>query len=369
VSTRWDTRLARRGGAVELLRVPALAFDWIGRARGALYERGVLPTTRVDAPVVSVGNLTAGGTGKTPIVIWLARWFEQRGLRVGVLSRGYGADKLEQDVEQARREGRAGDEARLLARACPNALREQDPDRVRGARRLVERSADVIVLDDGFQHRRLARELDLVALDATRPWGLPWDEDRGDALCATLPRGLLREAPAALGRASAVILTRCDQCPEERLERLRVRVHELAPGVAQIETRHAPQWLSGAEGERFDLERIRDRDVDLVSAIGNPQAFERSAASVGARVREHRVFPDHHPWCAADLAGLGRDGVPVVTTAKDAVKLESLLPAVWVLEIELEILRGRPVLEAQLESLPRGRAARLRASLHEGLHG
>ena len=370
MSTRWDERLARRGGAVELLRVPACAFGLLGRARGALYDRGVLPSQRVDAPVVCVGNLTAGGTGKTPLVIWVVRRLERDGLRVGILSRGYGAEALEgEGAERARARGLAGDEARLFAAACPDAERVQDADRVRGARALVARGVDAIVLDDGFQHRRLARDLDLVAVDATRPWGLPWDEVRGDALRATLPRGLLREGPRALARASAIVLTRTDQVEPERLAALRAELEDFAPGVPLCTSHHAPVALATRDGGRFPLERVRGRDVDLASAIGNPAAFERTVRELGARVREHRIRPDHYVWRAEDLSGLGRDGVPVLTTTKDAVKLGELLPALLAVEVELSLSEGEPVLEALLESLPLARARRLRESLHEGLHG
>lgn len=366
---RFEDRLARSGGAIELLRGPALLFAAAARVRGAMYDRGILGAKRADVPIVCVGNLTTGGTGKTPLVCWLANWFDARGQRVGILSRGYGAKKLERDPDRAQAAGRAGDEARLYAQVVPFAECLQDADRVRGARELAQRGVDVVLLDDGFQHRRLARELDLVLMDATRPFGLPVDPESGRAVRASLPRGLLREGPAALARASAVVLTRVDQAEAAELDALRTELGQLVPQIPRIECRHRPSGLRDGGGERHGLGELAGREVDLISAIGHPAAFEASLRSVGARIREHRRFPDHHVFDTQAVRGLGENGVPVVTTAKDAVKLGTLLPAALVFEVELEISSGQPVLEALLESLPAGRARRLRQSLHEGLHG
>lgn len=359
---RPERLLARRGGKVELLRVPALLFGVVAGLRGKLYDRGWLARERLDVPVVSVGNLTAGGTGKTPMVAWLVRELRRRGRRPGVLSRGYGA--APDDAE------RANDEARMLARLLPDVPRVQDPDRARGGRRLVrERGVDVCVLDDGFQHRRLARDLDLVLVDATRPWGLPAPADGGAPVRALLPRGLLRERPGALARADAIVLTRADLVDERTREGLSRELYELAPGRPILLAVHRAARLRGPGGESRPPGELAGRPVDLVSAIGNPEAFERTVAGLGARVDTHRSFPDHHDYVEADLRDLGRNGRWVVTTAKDAVKLEPLGAAVRVLEVELELVDGAGVMEALLDALPAGRVLRARASLHEGLHG
>jgi tetraacyldisaccharide 4'-kinase len=176
--TRIDERLAARGGAVELLHVPAAMFGAAATLRSALYDRGWLRSERLDAPVVSIGNLSAGGTGKTPMVAWVVRELQKRGLRPGLLSRGYGAQA-----------GEPNDEALLLAELLPGVPHVQDPDRARGGRALCELQVDVVVLDDGFQHRRLARDLDIVLIDALRPWGLPRASEASRPLAAFLPRG------------------------------------------------------------------------------------------------------------------------------------------------------------------------------------
>jgi tetraacyldisaccharide 4'-kinase len=365
---RPEDRLARGGPLIELLRPFAWCFGLIVRARNAAYDRGLLPSARVDAPVICVGNITTGGTGKTPVVEALTRALVGRGLRPGVLSRGYRAPAAERGPatkDGARRP--AGDEARMLARSLPGVPLVQDPDRIRGARELVRLGCDAIVLDDGFQHRRLERDADLVLIDATRPFGLPWVE--GHAPEFMLPRGLLREPPTGLRRARACILTRTDQIEPEHLAALEARIHALVPELPVLHAIHRPLCLRDSGGQRFELERLIGTTVDLVSGIGNAGAFETTVAGLGARIVEHRRFGDHHDYTPKDVIGLGRGGRVVVTTAKDAVKLETLLPAAFALEIGVEFVRGAPILEALLDGLEPSLARRRRDSLHEGLHG
>jgi len=356
---RFDQRLARRGGAVELLRLPAALFAGLARLRAAGYERGWLPSERVDVPVVSVGNLSAGGTGKTPFVAMLVRELARRGLRPGILSRGYGAARGDTRHEN--------DEARWLARTLGGVELVQDPERVRGARELVARGVEVIVLDDGFQHRRLARDLDLVLVDATRPWGLPAAGAEAPVR-ACLPRGLLREPPAALARADALVLTRTDQVAAAELARLGNELGALAPGRPILAAVHRARRLHAPDGREQPLSALAGRTLDLVSALGNPEAFQRTLEALGARVGEHRVFPDHHRYVAADLVGLGAGERWLITSEKDAVKLDGLARA-HVLGAELELVEGAAVLEALLDALPRSRSRIERAALHEGMHG
>lgn len=372
---RVEDLLAQRGGRVELLRLPAALFGIVAGIRGGLYDRGFLPVGRVDAPVVSVGNLTAGGTGKTPMVMHLAHALLERGRRPGLLSRGYRAPQRTGAQDKQMGSPAVGaevenDEGRLLAQKLPDLPRVQDADRIRGARRLIEAGADVILLDDGFQHRRLHRDLDVVLVDATRPWGLPPDGS-GASVRAYLPRGLLREKPGSLGRADAVCLTRCDQVEEEELDRLESELRFEVPGIALLRARHRPSSVRaigpGTE-ELFHPSALAGREVDLVSAIGNPSSFETTVARLGARIRTHRRFPDHHDFSEQDLNGLGDDRW-LVTTEKDAVKLDSFGRILHVVAVDFVIDQGALVLEALLDALPIGRRDRERRSLHEGLHG
>jgi len=357
---RIDRRLAQRGGAVEFLRLPSALFAGLTRLRAAGYERGWLSRVAVPVPVISVGNLTAGGTGKTPFVALLARRLGARGERIGILSRGYGAPR-----GAARREN---DEARWYREHLPAVELVQDPDRVRGAEALLERGVDVILLDDGFQHRRLARDLDLVLVDATRPWGLPPPNGGGAPVQACLPRGFLREPPAALARADALVITRSDQVTPRELDLLRAELERFAPGRALLRGVHRPARLGAPDGAVLEVTRLSGREVDVVSAIGNPEAFERTLIALGARVRTHRVLPDHHLYAPADLDGLGADGRWLVTTEKDAVKLAGIRP-LHVLGTDFELVEGEAVLEALLDALPESDEEKRRNALHEGLHG
>jgi tetraacyldisaccharide 4'-kinase len=358
---RIDARLARRGGAVELLWLPSALFAGMARVRASGYARGWLPSAHVPVPVVSVGNLSAGGTGKTPCVAFLARELQRRGLHPGILSRGYRAAGAA-DGEN--------DEARMLARSLDAVERVQDPDRVRGAERLIERGVDVIVLDDGFQHRRLRRDLDLVLVDATRPWGLPAPPDGGAPVRACLPRGLLREPPGALARADALIVTRADQVAPAALERLRTELEACAPGKPLLAGVHRPARLTAPDGSALAPAALAGRTVDLVSALGNPEAFQRTVEALGATVGAHRTFPDHHAYGARDLDGLGpavdRERW-LVTSEKDAVKLDG--HCAHVLGADFELVEGASVLAALLDALPVAAARRQRAARHEGLHG
>lgn len=360
-----EERLARRGGAVELLRIPAALFSLAARLRSGLYDRRLLPRARADVPVVSVGNLTAGGTGKTPFVVWLCRELERRGLLAGVLARGYGRAEGEE----------LNEEGKLIASLLPRVPQVQDPNRVAGSVELEEHGVDVIVLDDGFQHRRLARDLDLVCVDATRPFGLVTQS--GESLAAMLPRGLLREPPSALGRADGIVLTRVDSIPQEQLDLLCEELLRIAPGKPLIHTRHAPASLrrvGAGDAPNLPLEELAGRPVLPLCGIGHPRAFLGTLEGLGAELLEPRIFPDHHRYGAPDLDGITAGGDQlVVTTAKDAVKLEQLEGAsrlpLYSLDIELELLEGHSVLEALLDSLPEPRTQRERSSIHAGLSG
>lgn len=359
---RIDQRLARRGGLVEGLAPLGWLFGVLARLRSSLYSRGWLKTMQVEIPVISVGNLTVGGTGKTPLVEWLVGALQKRGVTVGLLSRGYGR------VAGAD----LNDEGLLLAERCGGAPHVQDRDRVAGAARLVDRGVDVIVLDDGFQHRRLHRDLDLVLIDATRPWGLGPAKPGLAPVCAMLPRGLMREPRSALARADMILVTRADSVDGKDLDGLRRKLTSCAPGVPIAEARHATRGFRrlgshADDDEQHTLDEFDGVEVGLISGIGNPPAFEASVRSTGARVVEHRAFADHHDFTNEDLSGLGSR--PVIVTAKDAVKLRGRGLPLWVLDVEFELLEGAATLEQLLDGLPDSPRRAALGALHAGLHG
>jgi tetraacyldisaccharide 4'-kinase len=184
---------------------------------------------------------------------------------------------------------------------------------------------------------------------------------------AVLPRGLLREPPDALARADLLVVTRSDLVAAAELARIEAELDSFAPGKPVLLATHRSEALRDPRGARAPLELLAGREVDLVSGLGNPEGFERSMVRLGARVRTHRRFPDHHAFRPSDLDGLGGAGRWVVTTAKDAVKLPA--ERVYVLLVEFELTRGSGILEAMLDALPRGQRLRERSALHEGLHG
>jgi tetraacyldisaccharide 4'-kinase len=318
--------VAGGGGCAGAALRPLLAlleplYGALARRRARRYDEGRAEIVRAALPVLSVGNLTVGGTGKSPMVEWLARRAREVGLAPGILCRGYGRA----------RGAEHNDEATWLAEVLPEVPLVCDADRVRGARALAARGARLVILDDGFQHRRLARDFDLVLLDAGEPFGFG----------RLLPRGLLREPPEALGRAHALVLTRCDQVADGALRALEARLSELAPGRPCYRARHAPSgWLSA--GGELALDALPRGPVGLISALARPAAFERTVRDLGFEVLVHRVFPDHHLYGAEDLAGWER--APLwLTTTKDWVKLRALAPPrLHALRVEMRFEAGDP---------------------------
>ena len=315
------------------LAVVAAPYGLAVAARNAAYDRGLLRVTRAPVPVISVGNLTLGGTGKTPLVAWVSRVLDRGGGRPAVVSRGYRADR-----------GAQSDEAAELAILLPGVPHVADRDRVAAARVAAERGADVVVLDDGFQHRRLARDLDIVAVDATDPFGAG----------RLFPRGLLREPLSGIARARAVVLTRASGVAPDRRAAIRAVLERAGGGrAAWVESTHRPIQLRSARGEVRPLDELRGRRVAAFAGIGNPAAFRATLLGLGADLADFRGFPDHHPYSDADLRGLEewvrRLGADlVVTTLKDLVKarVDRIGAApLFALEIAIEMLCGGAELE------------------------
>jgi tetraacyldisaccharide 4'-kinase len=331
-----------------------VAYGAAGSARRALYRAGVLAVERVGAPVVSVGNITTGGTGKTPLVEWLARAAAQEGRRVCILTRGYGRQDagrrvVVSDGERVLAEAReGGDEPRLLAeslRGLPVAV-VSDANRVAAAGwALKNLRSEVFILDDGFQHLRIARDLNILTLDATDPWG-------GGR---QLPRGRLREPLGELKRADLIVITRAELAGD--VEALRARAGSLSDGrpvlVARTVTlRIAPlvAMSFAATGDAHETNELPQtapagipQPLAAFCAIGNPQAFFAHARGEGLALNYTRAFTDHHAYTQRDIDECVREAVrhgarALLTTAKDAVKLRALdfaLPC-YVLEVALK---------------------------------
>ena len=329
----------RAGTLRTALWAASVPYGWGVRFRNRLYDQGLKRSIRVNVPVVSVGNLTLGGTGKTPCVEYVARFYRECGLRVTILSRGYGGN------------GGRNDEALVLEENLPDVPHLQGKDRVSLAQTAIEEiDAEILVLDDGFQHRRLQRDLDLVLVDATNPWG------NGHLF----PRGFLREPPSSLRRASVIVLTHCDQVePESRIE-LRRSVSRRAGDVALAEATHRAIELSNSEKVTSFLDLLARRPVAAFCGIGNAESFRRTLTSLGAEVRSFRTYPDHHAYTREDVedlrtwAGREPEDSIIVTTQKDLVKicLKQLgHRPLWALRIGLHIESGQEKLESKLRSM------------------
>lgn len=322
------------------LRVAETPYTWAVRWRNWRYDRGRAAVQHVGVPVVSVGNLTLGGTGKTPFVAWLAQWYLDRGVRVGLVSRGYRSQP-----------GRPNDEALELAQRLPGVPHVQHPDRVAAAREVIAQGCQLVIADDAFQHRRLGRDLDIVLLDAREPFG-------GEHV---FPRGLLREPLAGIARADVVALSRANQVDADRRRAIHDRVRQFNPHAIWLETEHRPTRLVSSAGDTLPLDALRDAPVFAFCGLGNPHAFRDTLVASGATLVGWREFPDHHPYAPTDLAALAQAiaATPArlaVTTSKDLVKLPSPTldkTPLWSLAIELQITTNTDALTAKLQSLQR----------------
>ena len=290
---------------------------------------------RLPARVISVGNLSVGGTGKTLATMKLARELSAAGTRVAVLSRGYRRASREPmavvstPTEVRLSTAEAGDEPCLLATSLPGVPVLVGVDRRRSGRHAItEFGAEVLILDDGFQYWSLHKDREIVLVDAFQPASR-------DHL---LPRGLLREPWSHLRRAHEVWITHAQLAPPERVARLAQQVARAAPHAALRYTEHRPLHLRAPGGGTEPVEMLRGRRVLALSGLGNPGQFEAMLAALGAEVTPQR-YPDHYPFSAADIRAIAAAvdaETLVVTTAKDAVRLPAEVPfPAWVIEVEL----------------------------------
>jgi len=305
-----EKRRLIRSPAYLFLYLLSLPYGLLIRLRNLLYDMGLFRVRRAAAKVISVGNLTVGGTGKTPLVAYLVERAIAVGFRPAVIARGYrgalhGGEWL-------------NDEGLLLKEKFPGLIVIQNPDRVAAAQRAVdEEGADLIILDDAFQHRRIARDVNLVTVDGRAPFG------NG----RILPAGILREPISGIARADAIVLTRCAGIGRETIAAIEGRLATLAPGVPVFLTEHAPlgvRPLGG--GEEFSDHSLSGKKLFLCSGIALPESFRKTVESLGGTVCGERFFADHHDYGETDVDGIiesarAEGAETIVTTEKDAVKL------------------------------------------------
>lgn len=326
----------------------SVVYSMITRARLEAYRRGLFSVTRLSAPVISVGNITTGGTGKTPLVEWVCRAIAKASTpervgektRVCVLTRGYGRVNpaaqvvVSNGTEILADEREGGDEPTLLARNLLGiAAVICNPNRVAAGQWAIEElKTEAFILDDGFQHLRMARDLDIVTIDATNPWG-------GGEL---LPDGRLREAVSGLSRADCVVITRTEQVAD--LVQLKKAVLDLVGKTPVFTSRMVTSGFRSIDGDRVDQAGLLTQPLAASCGVGNPGSFFTHLQNEGFDLVTRRQFPDHHRYQQSELDAIVADArahgaVGLITTAKDAIKIRLLalgLPC-YVLETRISI--------------------------------
>ena len=374
---KWATDVIfgrARGFWPSMMRIALRGLSWLYRLgvklRLRLYRKGWKPQTNLGTMVVSIGNLTVGGTGKTPVVERFARELSAKGRKVVILSRGYKSKDLEEPQKWTNpdtgevitsppkivSDGRevlltakyAGDEPYMLARNLPGVGVVVDRDRVRGGRFAVrELGADVLLLDDGLQYLNLAHSLDVVLVDQNAPFGNNY----------ILPRGTLREPPRNLRRADYIFLTKCDGESNDALVK-KIRKYNKEAEIMQCT--HGPKHLKGVfHDEVLPLEALEGKYIGAISGIAQPKSFDRLLKKLGGKVLFHTTFADHHAFTAKEIEPfmyrcVNRGVDMIVTTEKDAVRFpmptEMDVP-IYFLRIEVRILDGEEIWEKCVERI------------------
>lgn len=298
----------------------------------------------IKVPVISIGNLTTGGTGKTPMVITICEILRREDWKVAIVSRGYGSQS----------KAKLNDEALELQDRLPDIPHLQSPDRFEAAQRAVDEfGSQIIVLDDGFQHRRLHRDLDIVLIDCTNPFGY----DR------LLPRGLLREPLSSLGRCHAIVLTRCELVSAEQRHQLLQEVSRWNDKAILAATQISPEGWLRSDGSRYSLEHLGSQAVFVICGIGNPSSFLSTVERMGLQVAGHQFFADHHDYSRQDMsrvtqAAESAGAKAIVCTHKDLVKVRSMnmgVVPIYSLLIESHFVFGRNELEQLVRNVAKSR--------------
>jgi tetraacyldisaccharide 4'-kinase len=301
------------------------------------YTAGIRRVHEISIPVVSVGNITLGGTGKTPFTMFLANYYSGSGRKPGVLIRGYGKD-----------------ERRMLRDELPDARVFAGQDRVRSARMAVKDGMDVLILDDGFQHRRISRDLNILMLDP--------DSMLGNSFL--FPRGMLREPLSSVKRADVLVLSKIDKIGEERKKEIIQKLKAIAPDKVIVQSRHKPVFLNDVTGTVYSTESLKGQKVCLASGIADPEYFASLVKDLGAMIALRYDYADHYNYRQKDInmiyAAVKDKGIEkIITTKKDYVKMQHLNlldieEKVFILDIEVDVLEGKEALVDRLNSVVPG---------------
>jgi tetraacyldisaccharide 4'-kinase len=353
-----------------LLGVASAGYSVAVRARNFLYSAGWLKVHRVNAIVLSVGNITVGGTGKTPLVVWLRKEiisdsrFQISNSQCAILTRGYKTRRASCVMRRAKnKHGKKYakrnieiDEPAILAESCPEVKVIVNPDRVAGAIEAISKfGAEVLIMDDGFQHRGLARDLDIVAIDGTQPFGYG----------RMLPAGLLREPIASLKRAGAVVITRCDQVTETELSEIEKKLSAISPNMIIARSIHAPAYVKTTDNKEISLDHLKGKKIFAFCGIGNPGAFLNTIKSLSCDLAGEKVYNDHYHYtndCLADIYEQAEclKADLILTTQKDWTKIKRLalvkkdIPLGYI-GIEIKFLAGEDKLRDLIENTLAGK--------------
>lgn len=319
----WVANLTRG-----LLWPVAKAYGWVISCRHTLFRGGILPSYTAPCPVICVGNLTTGGTGKTPLVAWLCRHLSQdRKLSIAVLTRGYKSSHTQTD------------EPAMLEKQLGNIQVVVNADRAAGTKTaLAGGPVDVFVMDDGFQHLRLARDLNILTLDATNPFGYG----------KLLPAGLLREPITSIERAQCVVITRSDQVSEEKLKALIQTLRCAHPALPVATSVHAPTQVHFAGANPEPSAWLKDRAVFAFCGIGNPQAFFATLRKLGVRLVGTLVFDDHHHCTQANFDDLHQQAL--LNKAEILLTTEKNFPDIEAMSTQSSVPVGYLAVELAFES-------------------
>jgi len=339
-----------------ILSLLSVAYGIVIRIRIWLYAQKWLKSSQLPCPVWSVGNVTVGGTGKTPTTLWIAQQLINQGLRVGVLSRGYRRSSrvrfllVSDGHTLLATPSDAGDEPYLIAKRCPGLVVACGADRYKLGKWVLERAPiDCFVLDDGFQHLKLYRDLDLVLLDSS------------ESLCPQrlLPAGRLREPLNGVSRATALMVTRCDSGQYEGAS-FGILGNTKNYAMNLVTSRFTVEGLvqAGIDGV-LPTSHIQGQSVLIFSGVAMPSSFRRTAESLGVKVVEEVVFPDHYVYTPADLERLVEKGTKsqaqgFLTTEKDLVKINeawSFPQPLLAVRISLQVLQGVAILESCIQQM------------------
>ncbi|MFQ5714849.1 MAG: tetraacyldisaccharide 4'-kinase [Candidatus Scalinduaceae bacterium] len=334
----------QRGFLATLIRSSLSAFTYpylaVLNTRNTLYKYGIVKSKRLPVKVISIGNITTGGTGKTPLVEFSAKYLQKKGRKVAILSRGYGDQNHSLTNDNPKTKEFVNDEYLILRENLKDVPTLLGRDRVQNAKKAIkDHDVDCLILDDGFQHLRIKRDLDIVVIDSLNPF----------AEEILIPRGTLREPLKNLNRADLFVLSHCSLNDEDTLKSIYAKLHHINPDIPVCESIHKPVNIDRIkDNSLLEPEWLKGKKIYGLCAIGNPESFASTLRELGADVIRLRVFHDHHSYTQEELDGViteakALDTDAIVVTQKDVVKIRNRNindANILSLKVEMQITKG-----------------------------